>query len=212
MAPVLSWQPAAGRTRPASRRGEAQVEAILDAAAQLFAELGVGRTTVGDVARRAGVSSGTVYRYFTDKVDVLACLLVRIEQELYASAVLPTDGSGRFEPDGAALAYFAVHRRHAGVFRAWREIAVAGGSLADAWISMRKEFARGIEGVVRMGQDRGTADPAHDPALVGDLVVAMFEQPAHTIQELGWDDQVADRDVVAVITAVLGDGLRHVPR
>ncbi|OBG95467.1 TetR family transcriptional regulator, partial [Mycobacterium sp. E3298] len=40
---------------------------ILDAANECFAQLGIQRTSVQDVARKANVSRGTVYRYFEDR-------------------------------------------------------------------------------------------------------------------------------------------------
>src|SRR5215510_6377279 len=41
------------------------------AALDLFAERGYARTTVGDIATRAGVTERTFFRYFTDKREVL---------------------------------------------------------------------------------------------------------------------------------------------
>ena len=43
---------------------------ILDAAARCFVEQGVARTSVGDVARAAGVSRPTVYRWFEDRAGL----------------------------------------------------------------------------------------------------------------------------------------------
>src|ERR1041384_5156625 len=41
------------------------------AALELFQERGYGRTTVEDIATRAGVTERTFFRYFTDKREVL---------------------------------------------------------------------------------------------------------------------------------------------
>jgi len=51
------------------RRSSAQV--LADAAAELFLEQGYGRTTVDQVAARAGVSRATFFNYFAAKSDVL---------------------------------------------------------------------------------------------------------------------------------------------
>lgn len=40
---------------------------ILEAANECFTQLGIQRTSVQDVARKANVSRGTVYRYFEDR-------------------------------------------------------------------------------------------------------------------------------------------------
>lgn len=49
------------------RRPEARPEEILAAALEVFGELGFARTRLDDVARRAGVSKGTLYLYFDSK-------------------------------------------------------------------------------------------------------------------------------------------------
>ena len=52
-------------------------EAILDAASSTVADLGFRRTTVADVARRAGVSRMTIYREYGDASAVFHALLTR---------------------------------------------------------------------------------------------------------------------------------------
>lgn len=49
------------------RRPEARPEEILDAAQQVFGEVGFARAKLDDVARLAGVSKGTLYLYFDSK-------------------------------------------------------------------------------------------------------------------------------------------------
>lgn len=58
------------RRRPDARPGE-----ILDAAFIEFAAKGFSGTTLVDIARRAGVSHGTVYNYYRDKEDVFRALV-----------------------------------------------------------------------------------------------------------------------------------------
>ena len=55
------------RRKPKQRRGIQTYEAILESAAHLFARAGYDATTTHQVAARAGVSVGTLYRYFADK-------------------------------------------------------------------------------------------------------------------------------------------------
>jgi AcrR family transcriptional regulator len=48
-----------------------QEQAILDAAAQLFAERGVAGTDLADIARAVGLARPSLYRYFPDKDHIL---------------------------------------------------------------------------------------------------------------------------------------------
>ncbi|MGK4579072.1 TetR/AcrR family transcriptional regulator [Kitasatospora sp. HPMI-4] len=52
-------------------------DAILDAAADLIVQLGVQRTQLSEIARRAGVSRPTVYRRWPDVRAVIGALLTR---------------------------------------------------------------------------------------------------------------------------------------
>lgn len=60
--------PGAGcaRSRPLRRDAERNRQRILEAAAEIFTERGL-QATLDDIARRAGVGVGTVYRRFPDK-------------------------------------------------------------------------------------------------------------------------------------------------
>nr|WP_301122628.1 helix-turn-helix domain-containing protein [Mycolicibacterium fortuitum] len=62
--------------------GPAVVPAILDAAAELFAERGPARTSLRDVAARAGVTYGLVFRHFGTKESLVAAVLDRLANEL----------------------------------------------------------------------------------------------------------------------------------
>jgi AcrR family transcriptional regulator len=52
-------------------------ERLLTAAEACYAQRGVGRTTIVDIAREAGVHRSTVYVYFQSKDEVLAACFVR---------------------------------------------------------------------------------------------------------------------------------------
>jgi AcrR family transcriptional regulator len=65
---------------------------LLDAARACVLAVGVRRTTVTDVARRAGVSRMTLYRRFPDLEAVLATLMTREFGRLVADAAARADG------------------------------------------------------------------------------------------------------------------------
>ncbi|MFC4727383.1 TetR family transcriptional regulator [Coralloluteibacterium thermophilus] len=54
-------------------------EAILDAAVQVFHEKGVSRSSLEEIARRAGVTRGAVYWHFAHKRDVLQAMGMRVD-------------------------------------------------------------------------------------------------------------------------------------
>jgi len=73
---------------PADDEARSIDDAILDAAAELIQHFGAGRTTVAEIARRAGVSRPTVYRRWPDVHGIVAALLTR-EVRAIQDAVQP---------------------------------------------------------------------------------------------------------------------------
>src|SRR5262245_65684986 len=61
-------------------------EAILRAAAKVFARSGYFNAKVSDVARTAGVADGTVYLYFKNKDDLLTSIFSWAMGEFISSA------------------------------------------------------------------------------------------------------------------------------
>lgn len=62
------------------RRADARPDEVLDAALRLFSEQGYAKTTVEQIARRAGLSKGAVYLYFPSKDALLEGLVKRAVQ------------------------------------------------------------------------------------------------------------------------------------
>lgn len=93
-------RPAAARSRAAVNRAPDYVESlvadprlveerrgqIVRAAVKLFSEQGYYTTTIQQIARQAGISTGLVYQYFRDKDDLLLLALMQVlesyEQEI----------------------------------------------------------------------------------------------------------------------------------
>lgn len=76
-----------GIREPKQQRSMEKKERIIKAAYELFSEKGYYATVTPDIAKRAGVSTGIVYGYFTDKRDILFYVL-KIYIEETASPVM----------------------------------------------------------------------------------------------------------------------------
>lgn len=84
-----TWKP---RKRPVQDRSRETVGYVLEAAAHLFGELGYEQTTTNHVARKAGVSIGSVYQYFPNKQALLLALAERHLEEARQKAVATLRG------------------------------------------------------------------------------------------------------------------------
>lgn len=91
-APVLE-----PRKTPQQSRSVATVQAIYDATIQVLLKIGVDRLTTVHVARRAGVSVGTLYQYFPNKQALLFAVLER-HLLLVGKAVDDACAANHFQP------------------------------------------------------------------------------------------------------------------
>jgi AcrR family transcriptional regulator len=70
------------RKSPVQARSAATVNAILEATIQVLLQMGKERLTTTKVARRAGVSVGTLYQFFPNKTAMLRAALKRHMDEV----------------------------------------------------------------------------------------------------------------------------------
>jgi AcrR family transcriptional regulator len=117
---VVSRRVQSNRTQKSSERRRQ----IFVAALQCFERDGYHKATINDIADAAGVSSGLIYKYFSDKRDVLFEVILEI-LEAYNRDV-PRAVVGKKHPllrlQAAAIAYFEViSRHHNATLMAYRE-------------------------------------------------------------------------------------------
>ena len=64
-------------TQPKQKRGRQRVDAILNAASELFAEVGYESATIIEIAARADTSVGSMYQFFANKEAILFAIVER---------------------------------------------------------------------------------------------------------------------------------------
>jgi AcrR family transcriptional regulator len=70
------------RVAPQQERSSRRLAGFLDAAEELFAEIGYEATTMTAIAERSGSSIGALYSYFSDKQAIALTLLGQYTQEM----------------------------------------------------------------------------------------------------------------------------------
>ncbi len=116
-------EPPAAPAAPRGRRADAQRnrERVLEAARAVIAEQGT-QASLRDVARRADVGLGTLYRHFPNRDALLETLLRESFDQLAAHAV---ELGAAHEPEEALREWLRGYTRGTGVFRG-----VAGSLMA----------------------------------------------------------------------------------
>jgi len=63
-----------------------KLEALYKNAYDLFLTQGIEKTSISDIAKKAGVAKGTFYLYFTDKYDIRDQLIAKTADKLFRKA------------------------------------------------------------------------------------------------------------------------------
>ncbi len=84
------------RRIPRQSRGQARVELLLDAAAELIADSGIASATAEAIALKARTAKGSLYQFFPNRDAVLAALALRYADEMRAihEKAFPMDPHG----------------------------------------------------------------------------------------------------------------------
>ena len=114
------------RAVPQQERSHKRYQAILDAAAEVFAERSVEAATMQEIAERADTSIGSVYRFFGDKQALFQAVLDRVaanERELLESVFADAfDESIPTLIDRAIDVYAAFNAQEPGWYAIWRHL------------------------------------------------------------------------------------------
>lgn len=82
-------------------------ERLLDATDRLVQRIGIGKTSMADVARAAGVVRGTLYRYFESREVLFDALTRRAADRFFAGAAAAMEGQpGLSEQLGLSFTVF----------------------------------------------------------------------------------------------------------
>ena len=161
------------RRVPRQERARRTVAWILEAAGELFAELGYSGATTNKIAARAGVSVGSLYQYFPDKDALVAALLEAHREQIHgvveeamaqlADPEVPLDSALRSLFDGLV----DVHAKNPDLHRELGEAA----RRQERDQSEEEHYAREVERILRARPEV----TMEDPGLVAILVVRTVE-------------------------------------
>lgn len=159
--------------RTLSTKGRQTRQAIEESARNLFAQRGFHGTTLTEITAGAGRSPAVFYRYFEDKVDLLAALA-----EPFLSEVKDRGMQGPADDDffvAVVASYWQMFKQHIGVMVAVDQLAATQPRFAHVQNEFRRSGMDIISASVRQAQDRGHAQGL-DADHTGMAIVLLFER------------------------------------
>ena len=172
----------------AEDRSKLAAEKILDAAGQLFAEHGIRAVAMGDVARAAGCSRATLYRYFADRHELHVAYVHREARRV--GGLVAADASRVSDPEQqlVTLILSALRRvREAPALSAW----FSGGDAAAT-----AELAQSSAVIEALGRSLGP-DPLAARWVIR-VIVSLLIAPGRDAAE---ERELVERFVVPTIRA-----------
>ena len=168
------------RKRPLQSRSRATVEALHEATVQVLARGGPGAATTTRIAERAGVSVGTLYQYFPDRLSLLADVYDRRAGEAVDALA---DALADVGPDGDAPRRLA-------------------GRLVDAYVAAktaRTDVSRALYALpLELGQDE----------VVARHVARAVESIAGALERLPGRLRVPAHEAAALVAATVQEPVR----
>ncbi len=188
------------RKKPQQRRSQETVDAILDAAAHLFSERGFERTSTNAIAEEAGVSIGSCYQYFPNKLALLEALRERHIKGLWEVIGLACD-EARTLPWPGALRHViaqcsAYNGRHVTLMATLHKELPVHARTEDRMVMAQSTFEQQLRSFLEAHQ--GSIKVSIDQALFmmpalgrGIFTAAAIEQPDAVEAEKLVDDVVS---------------------
>lgn len=168
--------------------GGAKRDAVLDAALSLFSHYGYQRTSMEDVARKAGISKGAIYLYFESKEEIFRALSAQLLERTLEAA-------GR-----AAGSQAPIAERVLGVLEAKL------GHLFDI-IRNSAHAADLIDAKSRICADIWSKGEERYARLLSELLVAAAERGELRLDQAGWQPRELAELLVDAARGLQGEGV-----
>ena len=148
--------------KPKTKRGEATLEKLIDAAAALFYEKGFNGGSISDITQRAGVGNGTFYIYFDSKLSAYRYLLKEYGKRVRARSAKAVKGcTSRREAERLGIrSFFEFAVEDPAIFNIiWESLYIDKNLFYDFYATFSKAYVRGLEEAQAAGEVRDI-DPA----------------------------------------------------
>ncbi|MEN0063001.1 MAG: TetR/AcrR family transcriptional regulator [Myxococcota bacterium] len=151
-------------SKPATARGRATRQALLDAAESVFGETRFDVASITEITRRANVSQGTFYVYFDSKKAIFLELVRHLGTLARASLRRSTEGATtRLDREELGLrAFLSFVSEHRNLYRIVRQAEFID---EEAYRDYYRKFAQGYVAGLRGAVDKGEVAPVDVEAL-----------------------------------------------
>ncbi|HHW32648.1 MAG TPA: TetR/AcrR family transcriptional regulator [Paracoccus solventivorans] len=183
---------------------EQRIADIMRSAREVFTEKGYSESLISDIAERAGVVEGTIYRFFENKRD----LLQRVAEAWYVEMMEASEpGFGAVQGEWNRIHYVVYShlealQRDPGLARlVFHELRPDPHYRSTRLFELNRAYTRRIAEIVREGAARGVFRADVSPSLVRDMVYGTIEHRtwAFLRNEGAFDLEATAREITNIV-------------
>ena len=189
----------------AAARTPYDADALVDVAVRVFLERGYDGTSMGDIARAAGLGKSSIYHHVAGKEDLFERGVRRALDALFAALEEPKCRRGRPVDRLRAVIARTVHIMTEQPAEVALLLRVRGNTPVERTVvERRRAFDRVVTELVLESSKAGEVRADLDPALVTRLVFGMSNS---VVEWYRVDGSLRPPEIVAAIDAIVFDGL-----
>jgi len=147
------------KVKPKTRRGKETLARICRAAEGLFAEKNYYSASVNDIVQKAGISIGTFYIYFNDKLSLYKYIVLQygyVVRKYISSRLAAKDLSTRHEMEREGFKLFLdfCADNSAIFYIVWQSLFVTPNLFIEYYDNFCKQYEKQLSDAVRSGEVR----------------------------------------------------------
>ena len=136
-----------GVNQPKTKLGLAKMHKIIEAAEELFTNVGFYQTSISDICKKASTAVGTFYIYFDTKTDIYRYLMEKYQREIRARLTESIAGcSSRYECEREGIKCFVKYAvENPNVYNIiWGSLSIDKNMFVDYYVSFAKSYTKGL--------------------------------------------------------------------
>jgi TetR/AcrR family fatty acid metabolism transcriptional regulator len=197
------------------RKGHKRSDQIVEAALRVFGEKGYHNTTVSEIAKAAGISETTLYKYFTDKEDILfsipSKLILEWNEFMYRALLFIKGAENRIR--AIIYAYYLIYKENP----AYSALVLQNLRNSERFMNtesyeLTRQAARKLLETIKEGISSGEFRQDVDPYLVRHILLGTIEhvfQRWHLLNRSYELPDFIDPLLEIVFSGIRNDGSKH---
>jgi AcrR family transcriptional regulator len=185
---MVDYHASMSRRQPRQERSKQTVDDILESTAQVLKQVGIAQTTTDRIAARAGLSVGSLYQYFPNKLALYEALMKRHFEHVtnigFSLAQRLVDASAAEFPDVLAAVMLTAERTDPQLSAILHQIAAMHTSVAMIEVEHTRAFEMAMGALLQQKQGMYGLRPDLDPELAGRILMRALAGLARRTMEL----------------------------